>query len=310
MHSIRVLIYGLGWALLMPGTVLARFQGDPGVPCFRVVDEQIVEIDDAIGGQRYAEILDVRLNPEWVTDLKFDEVVHIAIRYRIASCRPFYVFVDPLWDHRNDVSWFVSGSPVYEPGVRDDAHTGFVGFEQKEASSTDSHAAIHGVRVTIVEFGTSRLLAEREIGVNVSWRAGSKMLTDTEECVDRLVWPAQREPIRACSNSTEFTLQSGFRVADKMDLNQDGICELVVEAESCRKLGGNTCYKVFAEREDYFKEIWTFYNALAVFGDENGFARLGSTEDGPLTDVHRFGVYDALRSRYVTRTFVQPCFRQ
>lgn len=300
-----VIIIGLLTAIQRPA--IAHLKGDPGVSCFRMENHEVVEIDNPLTVPPYAEIISVEPIPGWLSQLSFGQTLHFEISFSVAHCRPFNIFAQPVYIQEKGVVAYTSPSPIYGPGDIQGTHTAFIGFKRSTQHDTVQKIRPSGVRITIAEYGTHKILAEMEIPVHTTWHARTTSIAETEQCLDEMIWPPGEPANQQCTNATNFGLRSGFRIAGRLDLNDDGICELAVEVESCRKLNNNTCYKIYAERNGYFQEIWQYYNHLKVFGMENGYHLLGSTETGPVQHVHRLGRYDPSRSQYVTQRYLSPC---
>ena len=303
----KAIIIAFIYLVLIVGQVHAHLKSDPGVPCFRMVDHQVQEIENTLSQSPYAEIVSVSESSAWVPELGMGDALNLNIQFRVALCRPFMVFVHPVMDYDRRVRIMTSPSPAFEPGEYMGEHSAFIKIELADEKSELQSFAISGVRVSIEEYGSGKKLVEFNHPLSASWITKPSLLDPGERCSDDHRWPPQSSPARQCENAAEFALSSGFRVKDKLDLNADGICELLVEVESCRKLNNNICYKVYEENNGSYRELWQYYNELLFFEANRGFLQLGSTETGPYQKVHRFGRYDPLRRRYVTERILQPC---
>lgn len=294
--------------LLTPPSGIAHLNTDPGVECFRMVDHQVEPIPNSLTRSPHADVISIEPVPAWLTKLTIGDKLNMKIRVRVALCRPYSIFVAPVHPSSDNAMQFTSPSPVYDPGETEHAHSAFIGFTAENAYGQGS-ASIEGIEVRIVEYGSNRILHEASYPLSAQWHPTTTMLNPTERCTKQHLWPAERHLPRECYNATAFAPQPGITPMEKIDLNTDGICEMIAQVESCRKLNHNTCFKIYAETDGYYREIWQYYNRLYTFPDENGYAVLGSTETGAV-QVHRVGRYDPLQRRYITERILTPCREQ
>ena len=288
---------------------LAHLKSDPGIPCFKMENHAVVEIANPLSVTPYAQIEYVEAKPSWVSTFDLGQAMHFTVHFRIAHCRPYNVFISPVYEHQEGIISYSSPSPAYEPGEHQGRHSAFIGFKHKSANENlNKPIRLKAIQVTITEYGTQDILAEYTHTVEAYWHSQSATVKTSEQCTDKMTWPETDSiPNFQCSNSINFELENGFKQVDALDLNNDGICELIAEVESCRKLNDNTCYKIYTEKEGHFQEIWQYYNTLRVFQVRNGYFQLGSTETGPYQDVHRLGIYDPGLARYATQRYLTPC---
>jgi len=302
--TLQLILFGL---FTVSPSAFAHLKQDPGVPCFKMVNGQVTEINNTLTRDAAVEILETTSVPSWVADFKMGDVLNLHIRYRVALCRPFSIFAEPIHEANKTITRFTSPSPVYDPGEREGVHSAFIGFKPVKGSDSEASMTITGVRVFVEEYGSGKRLAEAEYPINAAWTPVTGALKATERCTDTMEWPDSTAMPDACDNSVIFEHSEGFEVTGKVDLNYDGICELLVKVASCRKLNNNTCYKIFEERNGAYRAIWQYYNKLRTFGHLNGYAKLGSTETGPSQYVHRFGRFDPTQNRYVSERILTPC---
>ena len=293
--------------LIAPNTALAHLKSDPGVACFKMENHNVVEIENPLSIEPYAHVNHVEAIPNWVSSFHFEQAMHLSIDYQIAHCRPYNIFVAPVYEHQKGVMSYSSPSPTFSPGERQGNHNVFFGFKQRPDSGSINSVHISEIKITITEYGTQQVLAEYTHNIDASWHPHASEIKASEQCINQMVWPSAAAANAPCANATSFELREGFKQIGTLDLNNDGICELVVEVESCRKLNNNICHKIYTERNGHFQEIWQYYNTLYVLQSENNYYQLGSTETGPNQDVHRLGIYDPSKMRYITQRYLSPC---
>lgn len=299
-----VLIIGL--TLILGNAGFAHLKSDPGVECFKMVNGQVQEIQNTLTQSAYAEVLSVEVVPAWGSTLMMGDALNLHIRFRIAHCRPFTVFAQPVNLQDRRFRLLTSPSPTYEPGEYEGSHSAFIRFELSD-SAQHAIRTVDAVKVRIQEYGTGKLLAELEYPVSATWTPTHSRLRPTERCVEIMEWPESTSHSPQCTNASTFQLSTGFKLHEKVDINTDGICELLVEVESCRKLNNNICFKIYEESNSQYREIWQYYNTLKYFNLQDGYYRLGSTETGPKQNVHRIGTFDLASRRYVTERILEPC---
>jgi len=300
-------IFLLTILLTASGIAQAHLKSDPGFECFRMVDDKVQEIPNTLSRSPSTEIISVEAAPSWIPDLAMGDSLNLQIQFRVAVCRPFLVFAHPVYenDHRLRIS--TSPSPAYEPGEYEGKHSSFIKIDLSDKQSNLETASIRAVRVWIEEYGSGTKLAEVEFPLSATWIATPVLLKPSERCTNEMKWPPEASPSQQCKNASGFAFTAGFKFVDKVDLNADGICELLVEVESCRKLNNNICYKIYEEQNGTYREIWQYYNRLLFFDVDSGYMKLGSTETGLYQHVHRVGTFDPVQRRYVTERVLEPC---
>jgi len=313
----RILIFVF---LSAPSVVLANFTFPEGVvipECYEVSEKGAEPVSNKFGATSFY-ISSISAVPEWIEQLKLGDPLNIRVKYEVTHCRPFYIYIHPISHAISSgsahVASFTSPSPVFDPGENmQGEYIAFTGFQRKtDSTGLVQNASIEGVKISFVDYGTSNEVAAFEFEIRATWLGAEippsvvKSKFNEPACITEFNWPAiDVAPQGQCENSIDFPPQAGYDVEDRLDLNADGICELIVQAEYCRKTHNNTCYLLYQERGGLFQKIFQFYNALEFYEASNGYVQVGAMEYGPNYDTYRFGEYSA--GKYQSTYLRDPC---
>lgn len=302
--------------LLLPQGAEANFyfsKGEAIPECYEMSLNGVEPVENQYGTSHF-QIKSISAIPEWLNRLKMGEQFTFRIQYKATHCRPFYIFIHPIAKNMQNVTQFSSPSPVFIPGKNiNGEYIAFLGYQRKPNSDAlEESVSIDGLRISFVDYGTSHEVASFEFAIHVSWlnEQHYPVVTETQftrpMCINDYLWPDEYLPPRSfCSNSIDFPLQEGYEVKQSIDLNADGICELIVQAEYCRKTHDNTCYLLYEERDGRFQKIFHYYNELEFFETYNGYAIIGAMEYGPIYSTYRMGEYR--EGKYRTTYMRHPC---
>lgn len=288
-------------------------KGEKIPECYEVSDKGANPVENKYGAKSF-RVTSVSAIPEWVYQLKMGDPLKIRINYDVTHCRPFYIFIQPVTQGKANATNFSSPSPVFNPGENiSGEYIAFTGYELKKgAKNSDESVSIDAVRISFVDYGTSHEVASFEVDIRASWTESQtrQVVNNTQfenpMCINDYRWPRkQLSPQSSCGNGSDFPPQKGYEVKQHIDLNGDGVCELIVEAEYCRKTHNNICYLIYEEHDGHFQKIFHFYNELEFFEPHNGYAIVGAMEYGPIYDTYRMGEYDD--GKYRTTYLRHPC---
>jgi len=280
---------------------------DPTVPpCFEWRNEKVEPRQDE-SGQNYVVFGAPRLSPPNKSNFAPDEQLTIELDVNGQLCSPFYVYLLPQTRSSSPaLIQKTTPSPIYSRGAfnRQVRHT--VTFSvnpiQPQAGAT---SALSALRIVVTQYGSDKELFRHTIPFVASWRAPSDLTVagiPEYECAQDMQLPAKIEPVVRCSNSLTAPVDS-----ERLDLDQDGICERIVRDSVCDKTHGNRCFRILAERDGSWQPIAQFYNELTQHSSNTGHYSLSSLELGPLSNVTRFSEWRA--NAYVTHMYLHNCDR-
>ena len=301
---------------LLPKSAEAHFyfSKDDVIPeCYKMSPQGVEAVNQQYGIPSF-HIDSVAAVPEWLEQLKMGDALTLRINFTVTHCRPFYIFIHPITENMAHVTNFTSPSPTFSPGENiTGEYVAFIGYQRKpSADTTNRNAFIDGIKISFVDYGTHHEVASFEADIHATWvdEHIDPVITDTQfdkpMCINDYLWPEKQFPPQSlCSNDISFPAQEGYEVKQSIDLNSDGICELIVQAEYCRKTHDNTCHLLYKEQDGRFQKIFHFYNELEFFESYNEYTSIGAMEYGPNYDTYRMGVYRD--GKYHTTYLRHPC---
>lgn len=90
---------------------------DPGFKRFQMVDDQVQEIPNTLLQlPNVEEIISVESVPSWVLEFNMGDSFNLRIQFRVAVCRPFLIFIRPIYQDDNRLRVLNSPSPPYDLG--------------------------------------------------------------------------------------------------------------------------------------------------------------------------------------------------